>query len=253
MVFKRIIKALWGLVLLPLYIKKFDPKLFDNKRVAIVGPADSVLNTNLGEYIDSFDYVVRMNKSPYVIKEGSHEKDIGKKLDVLFHCFYENEISGGGKLDLSLYDQLGIRYVVNPQFTLEGLRTIYNFYKKYLVRRNMYFLSPKISFNAKKIFYPHRPTTGFSAIHSVLNSKCSEVFITGFTFFRTAYTDGYRDSMKKALQAREHIEKANLHKPERELIEFKRLLKANTDKKILLDKALTSICTTTGITIGPGS
>src|SRR5688572_1993232 len=195
---RKIFNAFQGLRLQLRYAKKFDLNLFDGKRIAIVGAASSAYNTNKGDYINAFDYVVRINKAPLLLKEGKGIKDIGSKTDILFHSFFENDFSGGGVLDFQLYDKLGIRYVINPIPTFFGHRGIFNFYKKYLLKRTVYILPAEPHAVIEKRFGRFRPTTGFCALHAVLESNFSELFITGFTFFKTAYADGYRDSMKES-------------------------------------------------------
>ena len=111
---KLIARAVWGLVLTLLCTRHFPLKAISGKRVVVVGPASSALNTGQGGFIDSFDFVVRVNKAPLLLVDGRHAADIGTRTDILFHSFFENELSGGGPLDFGLFEQLGISYVVQP-------------------------------------------------------------------------------------------------------------------------------------------
>ena len=61
----------------------FLDNLYTNKNVAIVGPAATIVGNSLGEYIDSFDTIVRMNKSIPLNEELAC--DIGSRTDVLYH------------------------------------------------------------------------------------------------------------------------------------------------------------------------
>jgi len=62
-------------------LKYIDSKVNkDTKKVIIVGPSPHLINLNLGEKIDSYDVVVRMNNS-YTI---SNHKDFGSRTDYLF-------------------------------------------------------------------------------------------------------------------------------------------------------------------------
>ncbi len=237
----KLFSAVKGLFLTASYTKKFDMDMFTGKRIAIIGAANSAYNTNRGSFIDSFDFVVRVNKAPLLLKEGKGAKDIGTKLDVLFHSFFENDYSGGGPLDFALYDKLGVRYVINPIPTYFGYRVTFNFYKKYLLKRKVYTLDAAPYKEMIKAFGRYRPTTGFCALHAVLESNFGELFITGFTFFKTAYADGYRDPMKEAAQAKQYIKDSNIHNPDIEYEEFKKLLKKNSFKKIEMDETLKQI------------
>jgi hypothetical protein len=90
----------------------------------------------------------------------------------------------------------------------------------------------------------YRPTTGYSALYSILETDFSELYITGFTFFKTAYGSGYRDVMKEAHQAQSFIKQVGLHNPEVELQGFKKALETNKSKKVVTDPVLTSILET---------
>lgn len=58
-----------------------------DKKVIIVGPAQSLENKKLGKYIDSYDVIVRLNNS-YSIYYNKHlniSKDVGSRTDILYH------------------------------------------------------------------------------------------------------------------------------------------------------------------------
>lgn len=57
------------LVINKLKIEEFDDTFFDNKRVIVIGPAESALNYLSPEEIDNFDVIVRMNKSHLILDE----------------------------------------------------------------------------------------------------------------------------------------------------------------------------------------
>ena len=58
-----------------------DRNLFNNKRVALVGPSPHILGKNLGKFIDSFDTVVRVNEIGVI---NNLYKDYGSRTDVAF-------------------------------------------------------------------------------------------------------------------------------------------------------------------------
>ena len=78
-----------------LYIENYtdytkDPVLkniLDGKRVAIVGPSAHLIGENLGDYIDSFDVVVRVG----FLEEPSEKtaKDYGGRTDIIIHSFMD--------------------------------------------------------------------------------------------------------------------------------------------------------------------
>lgn len=72
-----------------------SPSLSLRGRVAIVGASGNLTNSSFGELIDSYDEVVRFNRSP---TEG-FEKDVGSKTSLRVvnnHVFNNNDISAEG-------------------------------------------------------------------------------------------------------------------------------------------------------------
>src|SRR5687767_2183282 len=108
----KLYKFIYGLLLTLLYLRKLPLSYFKNKRVVIVGPASSAFQTGKGDFINAFDVIVRVNKSAGVVHHGKFSGDIGTRTDVLFHSFFENMESGGGPLDLKMFDKQGIQYLV---------------------------------------------------------------------------------------------------------------------------------------------
>ena len=225
-------------------VKIFDPvQKFKNKRVAVIGPADSAYARENRQYIDEFDYVIRINKAAQTWTE-EKSKYIGEKTDVLYHSFFENNKSGGGKLDLDLFKKLGINYLINPRTNFQAYRRTFNFYRKYQKEFPVYHL-PNSYYNKMIIPFGNlRPTVGFTALYSVLNSGCNTVFITGFTFFKTPYADGYRDNLKEMEKNIEHIQEQGIHDIELEYDLFKENVKVTNCRHLILDEKLKEILAT---------
>ncbi len=215
--------------------------LVKGKRIAIVGAANSAYQTGKGSFIDGFDFVIRVNKAPYVVQSGKWKDDIGSKTDLLFHSFFENQESGGGPLNLELYGNLGIKYLINPICNFTGYRLTFNFYKKYLINKRTYSLPSKWFKGIEQTLGTFRPTIGFCALNAALQSDFSELYITGFTFFKTAFGEGYRDQMKESHQVLTFIKEAGLHNPDLEFSAFLKLLRANEEKEIAMDDTLKNI------------
>lgn len=79
----------------------------------------------------------------------------------------------------------------------------------------MFFFTPSIGIISKWI-----PKVGFTALNIILNSKCKEAYITGFTFFKTPYTADYRSQLTSMKANQEHIKNQGLHNPDLEFKEF---------------------------------
>jgi hypothetical protein len=231
-----------GVLLYLFYSKKLDfTSLLKNKRVAIVGAANSAYQTGKGSYLDGFDYVIRINKAPHLVHANTWAEDIGTRTDILFHSFFENEQSGGGKLDMAIYDKQGIKFIINPIAAYAGYRVTFNFYKKYLVSRKTYSLDKKWFQELETKLDGFRPTIGFCALSAVLRADFSELYITGFTFFKTAFGEGYRDHMKDSDSVRSFIKDAGIHNPDKEFEVFCTILRSNINKNVVLDPTLKAI------------
>jgi hypothetical protein len=237
----KYLKAFLGFLILPFNLRFFNPlSVFKNKRIAIIGAANSAFDNKNGQYIDGFDIIIRINKA-IVNWDVKNEEYIGRKTNILFHNYYENEDSGGGKLDFSLFKNRGIEYVINPNSNLSSVRLNYNFYKKYLNFNKTHILKPSLY---KKMIVPFgvlKPTMGYAALWCVLNSNFKEVFITGFTFFKTPYSKGYRDHLVDMTNNSKHIEDQGIHDPDLEFQEFLKLIKEERNSQVLMDRQLKAI------------
>jgi hypothetical protein len=250
---RKFYNAFAGLLLMLRYSRVFDTNILQGKRVAIVGPAGSAFQVKRGNFIDGFDYVIRINKAPFLLKSGKSTEYIGTKTDILFHSFFENEFSGGGPLDFPLYQSLGIKFVINPIPTFFGKRVTFNFFKKYLLPQLIYSLPAQPYERIVKAFGRFRPTTGFCALQMALESDCSELFITGFTFFKTAYGDGYRDQLKDVSVNKKYINESNIHNPDIEYEQFKMMLGTSKVTSITIDAELKRILAQDGVLLNEAS
>ena len=149
---------------------------------------------------------------------------IGSKFTHLYHSFFENSYSGGGPIDWEYFDRLGIEKVINPICSRKGLAAHLNYYKRHHSARETYLLSRNTYNDLGNELKTYTPTVGFSALMSVLQAECKEVYITGFTFFQTPYAEGYRDHLLKKEANEQHIKKQGLHNPDLEFEVFKNKL-----------------------------
>ena len=238
----KLSNSLKGLRIMIPSLQTFDPQeVFLDKKVAIVGPADSALEIENGSYIDDFDYVVRINKAPSTWKF-ENEKYTGTKTDIWFHSFFENRESGGGSLDPNILKERRIKMLVNPRTSFSAYRRTFNFYRKYRDNIQVYHLSTGAYKKLLNEFpNPLRPTVGFTALYAALVSPCSTLFITGFTFFKTPYADGYRDHLKDLNENKKHFKNQGIHDANLEYELFKKFLKGSKCKRVKIDNKLKEI------------
>ena len=160
---------------------------------------------------------------------------------MLFHSFFENDDSGGGPLDLGLFDALGIQFLVNPRSTLKGQRNTFNFFKKYLKPRTVFTLPRRTYAKICKPLGKFRPTIGFTALSYVIQEvQFNELFITGFTFYRTPFGKGYRDHMQSPEKVRSFMTNQGLHDVDLEFATFVKLL-GSCHRRVILDPTLDGI------------
>lgn len=241
MSFDKLVKTSAGLYRMLRNLKILNSEAeFKNKRVVIIGAADSVYKQENGNYIDQFDVVIRINKAVHKLNPSNYSF-IGSRTTHLFHSFYENDFSGGGEIDWELFDKVGVQKVINPNRNTKGLIAHLNYYKRNQETRKTYIISSKNYNRINKEFNNVIPTIGFSTLMLLLNTECSELFITGFTFFKTPYVKGYRDDLLDMDINRKHINTQGIHDTELEFEIFKKSLTAAKPKKVTFDADLKNI------------
>lgn len=210
-------------------LEKFDPLWIRGKRVALVGSADSACKEILGDYIDGFDVVVRLNKGVELVSE-RNAPFIGTRTDLLFHCFYEAKRGGGSPVTLDLWKQKMVGRVVfcyNEKTIPYGpnLRFFYNKYKPKGIRIAR--ISLDLSDDNFKKVLPFHPTTGFIALNTLLNCAPAELYVTGMTFFKTPFMHQYRDGDLDYWK--KDIKENGVHDPEIEYQAAKKLYLQHPD------------------------
>lgn len=241
---RKIISYLQGFFYFIKNVKFFNAnKILKDKRVVIIGAADSAFKNRQKNYIENFDFIIRLNKAVITWKQ-EQDEFVGSRTDILFHGFVENfDSGGGGTLDIPLFKKFGVRYLVQPRFDKDGIRNIINFYRKYKASgTRTYLLGASAYKEIKNLFGKYHPTKGFNAIATAIKSNCSEVALIGFTFFKTPYASGYRDNIIDIQSNLKHIADQGLHDVEMEYQNFLKLVnKYHHTKKILVDATLYDI------------
>ena len=145
-------------------LEKLKP-LLKNKRIAVVGNAESILGTNKGARIDEHDIVIRFNK-------GFPSKDplsMGVKTDILFlACTLTNQ-------ELAMF---------NAKYTVRRSKLCSNVCDFNVLPVDRMQISQKPG----KLTRPgHRsqPSTGFLAINFVLSCDYKSLDLYGFDFFKS--------------------------------------------------------------------
>ena len=150
-----------------------------NKTAIIVGPSASLKGSNMGEFIDSFNVVVRLNN--YFKIDEKDEKDIGKRTDILYHCFGLGD--NKDKADPNEWKE--IKYIIfcnkpeNQKLKLKKFLEKFNYYNFYIQEES--FLN---KIQMKTNLHLH---TGVTSIFHLLSLPFKEVHALGFSFYRDTY------------------------------------------------------------------
>lgn len=200
--------------------------LLKNKKVIIVGPSPSLEGRGIGEWIDSFDVVVRLNKGFPV--EHQHKSDLGSKIDIHYHSLSTDELIGG-KVHFKEMKESGVF------LTCSYPKEIQPFYMDF-VRFYNENLKWNIPFHEMNLLYYYevakmlgtRPNTGTLSILDLLCYDVKELHITGFTWFRDGWRKTYKDHQKvlgnvEGIKREETLKKNNFNgihnqKPQEDLV-----------------------------------
>lgn len=219
-------------------VKKFNNNIYKNKRIIVVGPAETALTYMHGDKVDEFDYVIRVNKSPLSL--GGKENFLGRKTDILYHCFNEDPIRGGGEINIKKLKEQFNQYVV---YTYAEPTLEIHFRKVVLKKKDYFFYRTDANsyWNLKREYTANIPSTGIQAINHIMGCDFKELHITGFTFFKSSYVQGYVSGVETAKEVRELAESGGNHNADSEEQLFKEIYKKNKNKCIFLDDFLKKI------------
>ncbi|HBY68253.1 MAG TPA: hypothetical protein DEG69_11140 [Flavobacteriaceae bacterium] len=182
-------------------------QLIKGNSVALVGPAEYMFSSKMGEEIDNHDLVVRLNRGIELTKENFC--DVGKKSDILYSCLIEKSANAGKLNARELKDEYMVKYIcAPPESTFEGIAKQTKFH--YLVNmktvQEISNLMPirivDHSFHtdlAQKV--QCRPNTGFMAIYDLLRYQPRKLSIYGFSF----YLDGFFPGCKKGIENEQNL------------------------------------------------
>ena len=175
--------------------------LISGKTVAIVGPAQYMMDKKLGAEIDSHDVVVRINRS--LESCDNFGRDIGRRTDVLYSCMIEKP-ENAGEISVNKLLEKNISFVcVPPKSSMSGIAnnsvqiSEYASYEKFnnvKEKINTRIIDAGLNNNiAMKVNC--RPNTGYLAIFDLLAHQPRKLSIYGFSF----YLDGFIKDSKKGI------------------------------------------------------
>ena len=158
--------------------KTIIESLFKNKTVALIGPANTLIGTHQGKYIDFFDIVCRINNG-YIINEDKKD-DYGTRCDVMFNTCNCRKLCTLNRFRHFL-NNCNCKYTINPGPSIHEKdhkltnKSVYENYND--LNLNIPFFQVNESFSNERL------DTGIHSIIYIL--ECLEVkklYISGFSF-----------------------------------------------------------------------
>jgi FkbM family methyltransferase len=212
---------------------------FKDKRIAVVGPSISTLDTKEGNYLETFDIVIRLKKSVPVPSE--YHPYIGQRTDIL--CTHL-------KISQNNFDQVivrgnSIKYFLLPFPLIPPFDSFLKQFCHYLSEREqqkniynkiyLYYLSDKLAIDhyARQVQQlKSTPTTGCALLINLLTYSFKELYITGFTFRQDGYCPAYKNADEDVESYQRTMVARTIHDMDKEIAYFKTILLS--DKRIKL-------------------
>lgn len=207
----------------------------NNKNVVLVGPASSIINTNSGDIINSFDIIVRLNKSlPLSTKM---MKDIGNRTDILYNSLNRYDHPGENILNEQFFINNKLKFLCSsyPNITPFS-HDIKDYLNNSRAKLPFRIVSEKLYHNIKNSIKT-RPNTGIMTILDLLQSPIKTLYITGLNFYKTDYYKTYTKQQRANRGALVPYNSSNMIHNQSPQINLLRHLALN-DKRIILDRTL---------------
>lgn len=214
---------------------------FYGKRVAVIGPANTAMIEKNGKIIDRYDLIIRLNKGYQLIDKVENREYIGSRTDVLFARLDERDCIDPATFDREMLENQELKYLFGflrtPEFGYY-YRTV-SFIEKFgaIFNNQLKILSIDKYKQILNSLSGSKPSVGYIALHTLMESRATEIYITGLTFYLTEYQDGYRDNTNTINQLEKFKTRVNGHNPNKELKVFQKMYEKNKNR-ITLDSFL---------------
>lgn len=221
-------------------------KYIKGKRVALIGPADTLKGKSLGNFFDSFDVVVRLNRDITMGEE--RHNDYGSRTDVLYGNCSPNPIYGlpQSRDHAMLIEKFKFFIAVAPRNYMPAQD--YDSFWHMAYQNNVPAAELNLSsFRRLERAAKTRPNSGIIALNDLLTHGAKEVYLAGLSFYRTQYAETYFHFGNKEKSQRtnqEALRKAliehPLHDHDRQLTWLSRMYR-NNPHAISLDPFLKNL------------
>jgi hypothetical protein len=162
------------------------------KSIIIVGPSPYLQGKGRGEFIDSHDIVIRLNRGWNIPKD--IQKDYGSKTNVRWHCMMEHHNNGGPYAITEMLDY-GVEWLVSqfPRNLDYFHYDILKFEEQNQDRINFHYSSDLIYFLNIHRALETRPNVAQSAIFDLINYDYKSLHLSGVTFLLDGYYNKYSE------------------------------------------------------------
>jgi hypothetical protein len=208
-------------------------KYLENKNVALVGPASSIMRTNSGRIIDTFDIIVRLNKSLPVHKKLI--KDVGSRTDILYNSFNRSDYPGDNIINEDFFINNGLKFLCTSYPNLSPFNQDIRYYLERSQSKLPFRIVDKDLYYKIKNNINSRPNTGIMAIVDLLNTNLKKLYITGFNFYKTSYYKSYQKGNNQIVP----YSNDTIHDQNSQISLLKYIVL--TDNRIIIDRVLYKI------------
>jgi len=210
-------------------VKKKYSSFLKNKRIVIVGPSSLLIGNNQGEFIDSFDVVIRQSRS-YIVPD-SLIKDMGSRTDIIFsslHDVYDKGHLGTGKYFpfSKLSKTLKWFAMSAPNVGLRIKR-----FKREINKTDIpvYVVDHKWRTQMHNILN-RSPSNGIISLCDTIRYDVKEIYVTGFTFYKVTDSNGWHYYKDYKPDPTKNKGKGKGHNFEKEFLYFKDQVIKNREK-----------------------
>ena len=164
-------------------------KIFNGKSLAVVGPSPHLVGKKLGNKLDNFDYIIRINE----IVPKFLSNDYGSRNDIVFLTLPDNLLAYYKDL-IALYpDEFSkVRYFISPRHSLHVTpyhlgefhedKNIFENFKKLNLPNKLLHIGNDENISLENEIGCH-PTTGTLALSFISKFSIKQLFVCGFSFY----------------------------------------------------------------------
>ena len=188
-------------------------KMIEGKKVVLIGPSDYInkeLDDKHGEYVDSYDVVIRLNNMIHMEDKDLEKKYYGTKYDIIASAFWHHN-NMGSHIDQwehkrflveDSYEKLKEGTILYECYARDLFIEIYHKFKSTINKRHLVYGNSSANFYRKTLqllnqIHPidRTPTTGMVMMGMILLMNPRKLYVSGITCYldtkHNAYFDGY--------------------------------------------------------------